>query len=121
MENRESQKNLIKEVKEAIPNEKLWVKKKNFDFSVMELQDFGKFLMDRKEHCEGNMVCLQMNVKDPLEVRFFSDDPKKEDDVYHIKIDYKTKGFRVVNIQGSFKRINNLLEEFGFIPERQEP
>lgn len=110
----ENNENLNQEVKESIP--KLWVKKDGLGFSVMELQDFGKFLIGRAEHREGKMICLQMNHEDPLEVRFFSDESNKTDDICHIKVDYKTKSFQVTIAQGTSERISVMLQEFGFIP-----
>lgn len=117
-ENIERKENLNQEVKETVPDEKLWVKKEGLSFSVMELQDFGKFLIGTKEHREGKMICLQIRLEDPLEVRFFSDDPNKADDIYNVTADYKNKSLKIVTTQETFERIDALLKEFGFVPKK---
>ena len=108
--------NLISEDKEVVPEKTVWVKKEGLNFSALELQNFGRFLMARPEHRKGDMTSLQTGLDKPLEVRFFSDDPKVEDDVYHIQINYKTRSFEVTKAQGRYNKIEPLLEEFGFTP-----
>lgn len=115
MKNMERKGNLSREAKQIVFNEMIWVKKESIGFSAMELQDFGKFLIGRAEHREGRMACSQISLNDPLEVRFFSDDPNEADDVYNVTADYENKSFKVVVVQGTPGRIDVLLKEFGFL------
>ncbi|MBI2056483.1 MAG: hypothetical protein HYT37_03835 [Candidatus Sungbacteria bacterium] len=93
----------------------MWKLKEKRSLSPLALQDFGKFLMNKPEHREGKMTCLQVSRDKPMEVRFFGEDGKP-DDVFEIR-QKSLMGFFVTVMQGNIAKISGVLEEFGFSRE----